>query len=92
MFDKNDVFQVKKDIETCIGQKIVLKSNIGRNKVLEKEGKLISTYPNVFVVQFEEQNKTASYSYTDVLIKSVEISVPNSKNQYQNLFGNSSLF
>ncbi len=94
MFDKNDLGQVKKDIETCLGQKIILKSNIGRNKIIEEEGKLSETYPNVFVVEFEEAKRKATYSYTDVLIKSVEISVADSNNEYQSLFGhsNSSMF
>lgn len=89
MFDKNDLGQVKKDIETCVGQKIILKSNIGRNKIVEEEGKLAETYPNVFVVEFEEAKRKATYSYTDVLIKSVEISVADNNNEYQSLFGHS---
>lgn len=89
MFDKNDLGQVKKEIETCLGQKIILKSNIGRNKIIEEEGKLSETYPNVFVVEFEEAKRKATYSYTDVLIKSVEISIPDGNNEYQDLFGRS---
>lgn len=88
MFDKNDLGQVKKDIETCLGQKVILKSNISKNKIVEEEGKLAQTYPNVFVVEFEQSKRKATYSYTDVLIKSVEISVADSNNEYQNLFGN----
>ena len=88
MFDKNDLGQVKKDIETCLGQKVILKSNISKNKIVEEEGKLAQTYPNVFVVEFEQTKRKATYSYTDVLIKSVEISVADSNNEYQNLFGN----
>lgn len=90
MFDKNDLGQVKKNIETCLGQKIILKSNVGRNRVVEEEGKLSQTYPNVFVVEFEEAKRKATYSYTDVLIKSVEISVADNNNEYQNIFGHSS--
>ena len=86
MFDKNDVSQVKKDIETCIGQKIMLKSNLGRNRIVEQKATLVDTYPNLFVVQYEETARKATYSYTDVLIKSVEISVSDGDN-YHSLFG-----
>ncbi len=88
MFEKKDVTQVKKDIEACVGQKIMLKSNLGRNKIVEKEAKLLNTYPNLFIVQFQENERKATYSYTDVLIKSVEISVSDGKSDYHNLFYN----
>ena len=89
MFDKKDVSQVKRDIENCIGQKIMLKSNLGRNKIVENEAQLIDTYPNVFVVKYQENNRKATYSYTDVLIKTVEISVADG-DKYHNLFGEGS--
>lgn len=85
MFDKSDVSQVKRDIETCVGQKIMLKSNLGRNRIVEQEATLVNTYPNLFVVQYEETARKATYTYTDVLIKSVEISVSDGDN-YHSLF------
>ena len=87
MFDKRDISQVKKDIETCIGQKVMLRSNEGRNKIAENEAELLNTYPNIFVVKYQENNRKATYSYTDVLIKKVEISVSDGEG-YHSLFGN----
>lgn len=76
--EKSSLFQIKKDIETCIGQKIQLKANKGRKKAFIKEGILENTYPSIFVVKFEndyEATRRVSYSYTDILTKAVEIVV-----------------
>ncbi|NLL04930.1 MAG: hypothetical protein BWY74_00256 [Firmicutes bacterium ADurb.Bin419] len=74
--EKSSLFQIKRDIETCIGQKIQLKANKGRKKAFIKEGILENTYPSIFVVKFEndyEATRRVSYSYTDILTKAVEI-------------------
>lgn len=76
--ENNSLFQIKRDIETCVGQKIQLKANKGRRKSFIKEGVLENTYPSIFVVKFEneyEATRRVSYSYTDVLTKAVEIVV-----------------
>ena len=36
MTEKSNLFQIRKDIETCIGQKIQLKANKGRKRHLLK--------------------------------------------------------
>ena len=76
MMEKSSLFQIKKDIETCVGQKIQLKANKGRKKAFIKEGILENTYPSIFIVKFEndyEATRRVSYSYTDILTKAVEI-------------------
>ena len=76
MIEKSDLFQIKKDIETCIGEKVQLKANKGRKKAFIKEGVLENTYPSIFVIKFEndyETTRRVSYSYTDILTKAVEL-------------------
>lgn len=78
MIEKSDLFQIKKDIETCIGEKVQLKANKGRKKAFIKEGVLENTYPSIFVIKFEndyETTRRVSYSYTDILTKAVELVV-----------------
>ena len=70
--------RIKKDVETCIGKKVRLKTNKGRKKTFVKEGILESTYPSIFVVKFDtDQNSTrrVSYSYSDILTETVELTV-----------------
>lgn len=78
MAEKSDLFQIKRDIETCIGEKVQLKANKGRKKAFIREGVLENTYPNIFIVKFEndyETTRRVSYSYTDILTKAVELVV-----------------
>lgn len=78
MIEKSDIFQIKKDIETCIGEKVQLKANKGRKKAFIREGVIENSYPSIFIVRFENDYDTTrrvSYSYTDILTKAVELIV-----------------
>lgn len=78
MIEKGDLFQIKKNIETFIGEKVQLKANKGRKKAFIREGVLENSYPSIFIVRFENEYETTrrvSYSYTDVLTKAVELVV-----------------
>jgi uncharacterized protein Veg len=78
MIDKGDLCQRKRDIQTCVGEKVQLKTNKGRKKAFIREGIIENSYPSIFVVKFEndyETTRRVSYSYTDVLTKAVELFV-----------------
>lgn len=78
MIDKGELFQIKRDIEGCIGEKVQLRANKGRKKSFIREGVLENTYPSIFVVKFENEydnTRRVSYSYTDILTKAVELVV-----------------
>jgi len=78
MLDKNDIFQIRKDVQNCVGQKVQLKANKGRKKSYIREGVLENSYSSIFIVRFEndyDATRRVSYSYTDILTKAVEIVV-----------------
>lgn len=78
MEQKGDLSQIKKDIETCIGERVQLIANGGRKKAFIKEGVLEKSYPSIFVVKFEDDNEASrrvTYSYTDILTKAVQLTV-----------------
>ncbi len=78
MIDRGELFQIKRDIEGCIGEKVQLRANKGRKKSFIREGVLENTYPSIFVVKFENEydnTRRVSYSYTDILTKAVELVV-----------------
>lgn len=75
MIFKNDISNLKTDIGEKIGQKIIVKGSLGRNKPFEEQATIEKTYPNIFVVRYEEQNRSVTYSYTDVLTRAVEVEV-----------------
>ena len=75
MIEKSNINEVKKNIEGCVGQKVLLRGSLGRNKSFEKEGTLINTYSNIFVVKMDDTQRNVTYTYTDVLTKSVELGI-----------------
>ena len=80
MIEKSNIYEVKKNIEECVGQKVLLRGSLGRNKTFEKEGTLVNTYPNIFVVKMDDSQRNVTYSYTDVLTKNVELGIGNDGN------------
>ena len=75
MILKNDISTIKTEIGEKIGQKIIVKGPLGRNKPFEEEATIKETYPNIFVVNYEEQGTNVSYRYTDILTRDLEVSV-----------------
>ena len=75
MICKKDITDLKTDIGEMIGQKIVVRGSLGRSKSFEKEATIEKVYPNIFVVKYEENNRNVTYSYTDVLTRTVEVDV-----------------
>ncbi len=75
MICKKDITDLKTDIGEMVGQKIVVRGTLGRSKSFEKEATIEKAYPNIFVVKYEENNRNVTYSYTDVLTRTVEIDV-----------------
>lgn len=73
------VSRIKSDLESCVGTRMRIKANLGRCKVIERLGVLEETHPNLFVVKVEEKrnrSRRVSYSYADVLTKTVELTQP----------------
>jgi uncharacterized protein Veg len=75
MICKNDITNLKTDILEKVGQKIIVKGSLGRSKSFEKEATIEKVYPNIFIVKYEENDRNVTYSYTDVLTRTVEVEV-----------------
>lgn len=75
MICRTDIANLKTDIGEKIGQKIIVKGSLGRSKAFEKEATIEKTYPNIFVVKYVENDRNVTYSYTDVLTRTVEVEV-----------------
>ena len=72
-----DIMNLKTDILDKIGQKIIVKGSLGRNKSFEKEATLEKAYSNIFTIKYEDNARNATYSYTDILTRTVEVEVFN---------------
>lgn len=76
--DSNILIRIKRDVESCIGKQVIIKANKGRKRIVKKRGIIESVYPNLFVVRIEGDQsveRTVSYTYSDVLTKTVEIMI-----------------
>ena len=80
MICPNDITSLKTDINEMIGQKIMIKGSLGRCRTFEKEATIEKTYPNIFVIKYEEENRNVTYSYTDILTRAVEVDVFDGEN------------
>lgn len=75
---KNALMEIKKSLQAHVGQKITLRANGGRRKMIERTGVLEEIYPSVFIVMLDQEHhafKRVSYSYADILTETVEVMV-----------------
>ncbi len=68
--------EIKKTLDSNLGKRLLLRANGGRKKTIERTGVLAETYPAVFVVELDQDKNSferVSYSYADVLTKTVQL-------------------
>ena len=82
MICSTDILNLKSNIFDKIGQKIIVKGSLGRNKSFEREATIDKVYANIFTIKYDEGARNATYSYTDILTRTVEVQVLNSDNTY----------
>ncbi|SKA76318.1 Uncharacterized protein Veg [Caloramator quimbayensis] len=76
MKGKEVLSAIKKDMDEHVGEKVLLKANSGRRKVVVREGILEKTYPNIFVIRVDgtdNSSRMVSYSYSDILTQTVQL-------------------
>jgi uncharacterized protein Veg len=70
----NVLASIKQDIESHVGERVTLKANGGRRKVFVNNGIIEKTYPSIFVIRLDSNiRRTVTYSYSDVLTKTVQL-------------------
>ncbi|MCL1988307.1 MAG: Veg family protein [Firmicutes bacterium] len=78
MLEKSDIALVRDDIQKIVGSKVSIETNKGRHKSVVNQGIISNVYPSIFTVQLDEGSETSrklSFSYTDVLTNTVEITL-----------------
>lgn len=79
MYIQKDLVKIKADLADSVGQKVTLTAKKGRKQVVTRQGVIESTYPSIFIVKLDTPDdllvaeRRVSYSYTDVLTKTVEL-------------------
>lgn len=70
----NVLTSIKDEIESHVGERVTLKANGGRRKILVDNGVIEKTYTSIFVIRLDnDTHRTVTYSYSDVLTKTVQI-------------------
>lgn len=72
----NRVDEIKDRLRDLEGQRVKVRANMGRSRIVERAGTLVHVHPSLFVVEVEERRgRTArqSYQYVDTLTGTVEL-------------------
>ena len=72
----NRVDQIREELTTLQGQRLKVRANMGRSRIVERTGTLVNAHPSLFVIEVEERRgRTArqSYQYVDILTGTVEL-------------------
>lgn len=77
----NQLERIKAGIKKNVGNRVKLTFKSGRKSKTIKRGVIESIYPSIFVVKLDSDgevdnsNIRASYSYTDILTKNIELAL-----------------
>ena len=80
MIYRNDITNLRENLEERVGQKIIVKGTLGRSRFFEKEATLEKAYPNLFVVKYNQDEGNITYSYTDVLTRTIDLQLFDGEN------------
>lgn len=78
MATRETLTEIKRNVENCIGRKVMLQTNKGKRKSKTNEGILAEVYNSVFIVKVNSGlagERKLSFSYSDILTETVEITL-----------------
>jgi uncharacterized protein Veg len=81
MSGTNALDRIREDLTGLVGQKVQIRANKGRRRIMEAEGVIEGIYPNIFVIKLSEDHALSrvTYSYADVLTETVELRIDNKR-------------
>ena len=77
----NHVDEIHGKLNEMVGARVKVKANMGRTRVIERNGVIKNVYPTGFIVEVDERRgrkSRQSYQYVDVLTGTVELFDPES--------------
>ena len=77
----NHVDDIHAKLTDMVGDRVKVKANMGRTRVIERMGVIKAVHPSVFIVEVDERRgrkSRQSYQYVDVLTGTVELFDPES--------------
>lgn len=89
----NHVDEIKDKLAQMVGERVKVRANMGRTRVIERMGTVKTVHPAVFIVEVNERRgrtSRQSYQYVDVLTGTVELFDPESGEHIFTPLGNQS--
>lgn len=87
----NRIDQIREELKALEGQRVKVRANMGRSRIVERAGTLVHVHPSLFVIEVEERRgrkARQSYQYVDVLTGTVELFDPESGERLFTPLGN----
>lgn len=75
----NHVAEIQEKLSGMVGDRVKVKANMGRTRVIERLGIIKNVHPAVFIIEVDERRgrkSRQSYQYVDVLTGTVELFNP----------------
>ena len=75
----NHVEEIQEKLSGMVGDRVKVKANMGRTRVIERMGIIKNVHPAVFIIEVDERRgrkSRQSYQYVDVLTGTVELFDP----------------
>lgn len=75
----NHVAEIQEKLTGMVGDRVKVKANMGRTRVIERMGIIEDVHPSVFIIEVDERRgrkSRQSYQYVDVLTGTVELFDP----------------
>ena len=72
----NRVDTIREELTALQGERLKVRANMGRSRIVERTGTLVMAHPSLFVIEVEERRgrrSRQSYQYVDVLTGTVEL-------------------
>ncbi|WP_283171464.1 Veg family protein [Curtanaerobium respiraculi] len=73
----NIVTSIHDTLDSFVGQRLRVRANMGRSKIIESEGVLVQVHPQLFIMEVDHKRgrkARQSYQYVDVLTGTVQLS------------------
>ncbi len=86
MATKETLSQIRSNLEDCVGQQVLLRTNKGKRNAKEKLAVVEAVYPSIFILSVNEGldvQRRVSFSYSDVLTETVEITICETEERIQ---------
>lgn len=78
--EMKSVQEIRQEVKKNVGKEVTVKADKGRKRIVTRTGVIIDAFPSVFTVKVNNDfndERTISYTYSDILTSTVELQVKN---------------